>query len=48
MNIIGMNEAPAMRNPGDVRTDHSATWIGCYGPTGINGIIDQITQALLA
>ncbi|CAH1203099.1 helix-turn-helix domain-containing protein [Paenibacillus sp. JJ-223] len=26
----------------------AATWIGCYGPTGINGIIDQIAQALLA
>lgn len=26
----------------------AATWIGCYGPTGINGIVDQIAQALLA
>lgn len=26
----------------------AATWIGCYGPTGINGIVDQIEQALLA
>jgi iron complex transport system substrate-binding protein len=26
----------------------AATWIGCYGPTGINGMIDQIAQALLA
>ncbi|MEK4272699.1 helix-turn-helix domain-containing protein [Paenibacillus sp. FSL R7-0026] len=25
----------------------AATWIGCYGPTGINGIVDQIEQALL-
>ncbi|WP_145146564.1 helix-turn-helix domain-containing protein [Paenibacillus xylanexedens] len=25
----------------------AATWIGCYGPTGINGIVDQIAQALL-
>ena len=25
----------------------STTWIGCYGPTGINGIVDQIEQALL-
>ncbi|GAS80346.1 helix-turn-helix domain-containing protein [Paenibacillus amylolyticus] len=26
----------------------AATWIGCYGPKGINGIVDQIEQALLA
>ncbi|WP_433751889.1 hypothetical protein [Paenibacillus amylolyticus] len=26
----------------------AATWIGCYGPTGINGIVDQIAQAFLA
>jgi iron complex transport system substrate-binding protein len=25
----------------------AATWIGCYGPMGINGIVDQIEQALL-
>ncbi|MDO3412445.1 helix-turn-helix domain-containing protein [Saccharibacillus sp. CPCC 101409] len=25
----------------------AATWIGCYGPTGINGIVDQIERALL-
>ncbi|WP_341346631.1 helix-turn-helix domain-containing protein [Paenibacillus sp. FSL H3-0469] len=26
----------------------AATWIGCYGPTGINCILDQVAQALLA
>ncbi|WP_145328639.1 helix-turn-helix domain-containing protein [Paenibacillus xylanexedens] len=25
----------------------AATWIGCYGPMGINGIVDQVEQALL-
>ncbi|WP_456093679.1 hypothetical protein [Paenibacillus wulumuqiensis] len=25
----------------------AVTWIGCYGPIGINGIVDQIEQALL-
>lgn len=30
-----------------VHTVDAATWIGCYGPTGINGIVDQIEQALL-
>lgn len=31
-----------------VHSVDAATWIGCYGPTGINGIVDQIEQALLA
>ncbi|GGF96119.1 hypothetical protein GCM10010912_46310 [Paenibacillus albidus] len=26
----------------------AATWIGCYGPTGINYIVDQVARALLA
>lgn len=26
----------------------AATWIGCYGPTGINCIVDQVARALLA
>lgn len=26
----------------------AGTWIACYGPTGINGIVDQFAQALLA
>ncbi|WP_342561592.1 helix-turn-helix domain-containing protein [Paenibacillus sp. FSL R7-0345] len=26
----------------------AATWIGCYGPTGINCILDQVAGALLA
>jgi iron complex transport system substrate-binding protein len=26
----------------------AATWIGCYGPTGINCIVDQVAGALLA
>lgn len=26
----------------------AATWIGCYGPTGINSIVDQVARALLA
>ncbi|MCL6660089.1 helix-turn-helix domain-containing protein [Paenibacillus amylolyticus] len=30
-----------------VHSVDAATWIGCYGPTGINGIVDQIEQALL-
>ncbi|PJN60249.1 hypothetical protein PAEAM_28090 [Paenibacillus sp. GM1FR] len=25
----------------------AATWIGCYGPMGINGIVDQVEKALL-
>ncbi|OWR32325.1 ABC fe(3+) transporter permease [Saccharibacillus sp. O23] len=39
-----------MLDTGGSRHVHSvdaATWIGCYGPTGINGIVDQIEQALL-
>lgn len=26
----------------------AATWIGCYGPTGINSIVDQVARVLLA
>lgn len=26
----------------------AATWIGCYGPTGINYIVDQVARTLLA
>lgn len=26
----------------------AATWIGCYGPTGINCIVDQVARVLLA
>jgi iron complex transport system substrate-binding protein len=40
-----------MLDTGERQQIHSvdaATWIGCYGPTGINGIVDQIAQALLA
>ncbi|MCG7380881.1 helix-turn-helix domain-containing protein [Paenibacillus sp. ACRSA] len=40
-----------MLDEGERQHIHSvdaATWIGCYGPTGINGIVDQIAQAFLA
>ncbi|MCK6074659.1 helix-turn-helix domain-containing protein [Paenibacillus silvae] len=30
-----------------VHSVDAATWIGCYGPVGINGIVDQVEQALL-
>nr|WP_261771598.1 hypothetical protein [Paenibacillus xylanexedens] len=30
-----------------VHSVDAATWIGCYGPMGINGIVDQVAQALL-
>ncbi len=30
-----------------VHSVDAATWIGCYGPMGINGIVDQVEQALL-
>ncbi|MFC9707252.1 helix-turn-helix domain-containing protein [Paenibacillus sp. NPDC056933] len=40
-----------MLDEGERQQVHSvdaATWIGCYGPMGINGIVDQIAEALLA
>ncbi|WP_339836885.1 helix-turn-helix domain-containing protein [Paenibacillus sp. FSL R7-0272] len=30
-----------------VHSVDAATWIGCYGPMGINGIVDQMEKALL-
>nr|WP_145403253.1 helix-turn-helix domain-containing protein [Paenibacillus xylanexedens] len=39
-----------MLDTGEQQQVHSvdaATWIGCYGPIGINGIVDQVEQALL-
>ncbi|MCM3131269.1 hypothetical protein M3629_00630 [Paenibacillus polysaccharolyticus] len=30
-----------------VHSVDAATWIGCYGPMGINGIVNQVEQALL-
>ncbi|MBB6024890.1 iron complex transport system substrate-binding protein [Paenibacillus sp. JGP012] len=39
-----------MLDGGEEQQVHSvdaATWIGCYGPIGINGIVDQIEQSLL-
>ncbi|MBY0117967.1 helix-turn-helix domain-containing protein [Paenibacillus xylanexedens] len=30
-----------------VHSVDAATWIGCYGPTGINGIVDQVERELL-
>ncbi|WP_339307391.1 helix-turn-helix domain-containing protein [Paenibacillus sp. FSL L8-0435] len=39
-----------MLDGGEQQCVHSvdaATWIGCYGPIGVNGIVGQIEQALL-
>ncbi len=30
-----------------VHSVDAATWIGCYGPMGINGIVDQVEKVLL-
>ena len=30
-----------------VHSVDTATWIGCYGPIGINGIVDQVERELL-
>ncbi|WP_269054916.1 hypothetical protein [Paenibacillus tundrae] len=39
-----------MLDGGEQQCVHSvdaATWIGCYGPIGVKGIVGQIEQALL-
>ncbi|ASA25727.1 helix-turn-helix domain-containing protein [Paenibacillus donghaensis] len=43
--VWGMLDADGRRH---IYPVDAATWIGCYGPTGINCIVDQVARALLA
>jgi iron complex transport system substrate-binding protein len=45
-NVWGMLDADGRRQ--HIYPVDAATWIGCYGPTGINCIVDQVARALLA
>ncbi|SEM06457.1 helix-turn-helix domain-containing protein [Paenibacillus sp. OK003] len=42
--VLGMLDGAERQH---VHSVDAATWIGCYGPMGNNGIVDQIAQALL-